>query len=925
MAEGRDDPAQEPRARPILSPDGASPDGLSDEAASPERAPALAPGTAIHRYVIESEIGSGAMGTVYAARDRDLDRRVALKLLRHPRRGGTQGQRLLREAKALARLSHPNVVAVYDAGSHGSELYLVMELVDGQTLRSWLSEAPRTWQEVLDVMRRAGEGLAAAHVAGMVHRDFKPDNVLLDRAGRVRVGDFGVALLGDVERADVPSPSPADATTLTSTGLAVGTPAYMAPEQYEASAPVDARADQFAFCVALYEGIHGQRPFGGNTASELAGRIERGAIDPPPRGGEPAWLRKAILRGLARDPDRRYPSMDALLAALARDPARRRRRWIAAGVGAALLAVLVSGAVRLRAAERPAPCQGAAARLAGVWDPARKAAVAAAFRATGSALAGEALSRVDRALDQRARDWVSLHRSSCEATRLRHLQPESTLDLAMQCLDRRLTEMRALTDALAAADGPVVTRAVQAVDGLAPLASCADPAALTAEVPLPEPSRKGAVDALRERLARLEALHLTGHYREALEPSKALAADARALGYRPIEAEALLLLGKLERQTDQLNPAETTFYDAIAAAKAGRAGTVEMESWLELVWLVGQDQMRYEDARRLARVARGALDRLPERERFEAALADWEGALLIDESVNMEAARPLLEHALALRQRVHGGDSLEVAATISHLADLALSQRDPARALQLYRRSRAISERALGPDHPDAYGSLAAEGIALGDLGQREEQLAAYRRGLELATRVYGPDSFDAAIYLADIGLVLNDDEQYAEARGYHERAKVIMERIYGTDHPNAARAYINLSTSLREMGEYKEALTLLERAAAIFEAHGESDHANLAVALINQGEAYLSMGDAGKARELAERGLELHRRASTPDQELAWGWFLLARALRAEDPAGVRPRELAERARVAFEASGDHAMAAKARSWLAAARAARR
>jgi eukaryotic-like serine/threonine-protein kinase len=911
----RDDPNLEPQTRPMVPEPEARPAIESPGIAllHEEPVPSLEPGTVVHRYVVEGEIGSGAMGTVYAARDGDLDRRVALKLLRDPRRGGSQGQRLLREAKALARLSHPNVVAVYDAGTHGNELFLAMELVDGQTLRSWLAE-PRTWREVLDVFREAGAGLAAAHAAGIIHRDFKPDNVLIDRSGRVRVGDFGVAQLAAIEREEGLRSSSSDAT-LTMTGTAVGTPAYMAPEQQDGSGAIDARADQFGFCVALYEGLYGRRPFAGDTVTEVADRIVRGEIVPPPRDrGEPVWLRRAIMRGLARAPGDRHPTMDALLRALSRDRGGR-RRWAVAG--AAALAAALAGGIALCGRSPEEPCRGGAARLAGVWNPGARRAIDAAFRASGSPLAASALDRVDRVLDRRAREWVTLRDASCAATHVRREQPEEALDLVMHCLDRRLGEMRALAGALASADSAAVTRAGKAVEALPPIESCADVAALSAEVPPPDPHLLGAVEALRERHAELRALHLTGRYREALEPARALAADARALAYRSFEAEALLLLGKLQYEMDELAGAEASYTDAIAAAKAGRSPSVEMESWLELLWLVGLDQARYGEARRLAQVARGTLVRVSKPERFEASLDDWEGALLVEESIDIESARPLLERALAVRKRLFGPDSLEVVSSVRHLADLALSLRKHEEALQLYRQARAVAERALGVEHPDAYGTLAAEGIALDELGRDEEAVASYRRGLELAIRVIGPESFEAAIYMADLGLMLADDKQYTEARRLQEQALAIIERIYGPDHTNTARACINLSGPLRDLGEHKQALALLERAAAIFERSGAPDLTNRAVAILGQGEVSLTMGDADKAHELAERGLALHRAANTPEVEHAWGWFLLAKTLRLRGDEG-KARPLAERARTAFEEMRDPKMIDEVDTWLA-------
>jgi eukaryotic-like serine/threonine-protein kinase len=280
------------------------------------------PGTAIQRYVVLQPIGAGAMATVYAAHDFVLDRRIALKLLHDPG-SANQRRRLLREARALARLSHPNVTAVYDAGDWADQIYVAMELVDGCSLRAWLRARRRGWREVVAVMRGAGAGLAAAHAAGVIHRDFKPDNLLVDRNDQARVGDFGVARIDDGDEADDRDLDDGDDAPRvetwdrTASGAAIGTPAYMAPEQRLGSRAIDARADQFSYCLTLWEALYGRRPFTG--AVQEGGDESRRALPSlaePPGRDVPAWLRRLVERGLAHDPDRRHSSMGALLLAL---------------------------------------------------------------------------------------------------------------------------------------------------------------------------------------------------------------------------------------------------------------------------------------------------------------------------------------------------------------------------------------------------------------------------------------------------------------------------------------------------------------------------------------------------------------------------------------------------------------------------------
>ncbi|MCB9751399.1 MAG: serine/threonine protein kinase [Myxococcales bacterium] len=342
-----------------------------------------APEVTVAGYTIRRRLGAGGMGVVYEAHDPRLDRDVAIKVLLPDTSDARAHARLEREARALAKLSHPNVVQVHEVGvSEGErgQTYIVMELVRGRPLSAWLDETSPTLRELLDAFIGAGRGLEAAHAAGIVHRDFKPDNVLMGDDGRARVVDFGIACQPEPDvtietavREDLSQEAAgtlletmetqlADGpvgTRLTRTRAWVGTIAYMSPEQFEYK-PVDARSDQFSFCVALHEALYGARPFPGKTVKQLVLSVVDGqVIDAPPGARVPAWLRAVVLRGLARDPARRYPDMGSLLAALADDPVRRRRRIAALSIGGVALAAASgrggAGAspTRARAARRP--------------------------------------------------------------------------------------------------------------------------------------------------------------------------------------------------------------------------------------------------------------------------------------------------------------------------------------------------------------------------------------------------------------------------------------------------------------------------------------------------------------------------------------------------------------------------------------------
>jgi serine/threonine protein kinase len=314
-------------AAPAVSPD---PLGATAESSLIMRSGTRQVGKQFGRYTIAERIGAGAMGVVYRADDPGLGRRVALKLLHKPDPSLTD--RLIREARSMAQVNHPNVVQVYDAGVSEGSTYIAMELVTGTSLRAW-QQAKHTVPEVIEKYIDAGRGLAAAHAAGVIHRDFKPDNVLVGSDERVRVTDFGLASARPSEDVGM---EVGEAIELTHSGMVLGTPAYMAPEQFTGG-NVDPRTDQFNFCVALYEALYGHRPFKGKTFDELGDAVCDGKVRPAPTGSRVSGaLRQIVLRGISVRPGDRYPTMDHLLEDLGRD---RSRAWRFAMTGALALAV----------------------------------------------------------------------------------------------------------------------------------------------------------------------------------------------------------------------------------------------------------------------------------------------------------------------------------------------------------------------------------------------------------------------------------------------------------------------------------------------------------------------------------------------------------------------------------------------------------
>ena len=417
----------------------------------------------IGRFTVLGRLGQGAMSVVYAAYDDELDRKVALKLLRPEGNDAQASARLRREAQAIARLSHPNVVPVYDVGVHDGELFIAMEFVRGTTLRTWL-ETKRPWPELRDVLLQAGRGLAAAHEAGIVHRDFKPENVMVGDDGRVRVLDFGVAALGESEAGRD------DAGMLrTRAGTLIGTPAYMAPEGL-ARQVVDARGDQFSFCVVAIEAATGHRPFDEDTVDALLKAIEAGA--PSTTGADlPPPLRSALLQGLAPEPRARHDSMAPILHALVpAAPGRWRGPTVASLLGAGFLV----GAWSLAGGDDR--CRTAEADLAAVWGPQVRDASATAL---GNAEPGVALStwtQAADALDEQAEHWLNARTAACETG---SINDETALQVAL-CFEWTLSDFEALVEPLRAGVGAAVAEVPARADALFDPRGCTDDTARTA-------------------------------------------------------------------------------------------------------------------------------------------------------------------------------------------------------------------------------------------------------------------------------------------------------------------------------------------------------------------------------------------------------------------------------------------------------------
>ncbi|HVZ75338.1 MAG TPA: serine/threonine-protein kinase [Polyangia bacterium] len=764
-------------------------------------APAIVRGGLVGRYIVLGLLGKGGMGVVYSAYDPELDRKVALKLLRvTTRRRGedfdAKRMRLLREAKAIARLSHPSVVVVYDVGTYEDQVFIAMELVDGLTIPRWIEAKKPKWREVLRVFVDAGEGIAAAHAADLIHRDLKPENFMVTSEGKVRVMDFGLARTIDRFNDDIPLEQTADGDgptlpgvrppeeRLTHEGNVVGTPAYMPPEQY--LGVTDERSDQFSFCVSLYEMIYGQHPFEARTPFGLTGNIQAGRVhDAPARTKVPLWLRKILLRGMRPRPEDRYASMSELLAALRKDPSVMRKYWLIAGTVFAAAGALAFGLQRATDAKR-AFCAAGPEKLSGAWElpgrvvggeGPRHAAVRQAFLATGKPYAPDAVRGVTKLLDDYATKWVGLYRDSCEATQVRGEQSAELLDLRTSCLNDRLGGLRALTDVFSTATGEVVEHAIDAAHALTPLDGCSDVKQLRSLIPPPDSAVKARVEQIRRELAQIKAVHDAGKYTAAVDRLKPVLREAQTLGYRPLEAEVLTRLGTIESELARFSEAETTLQQALNTSVGSHHDDLlpEISAWL--IWVTGY-QRRFAEADHWRQFADSTIERSGASQSITYAwLLNNVGVVYILEG-RLPEALEYCQKGKDLKEQLLGPNDPDVAIS---LGNISLALNNMGRLNEALERSTAslhILERAVGASHPKVAMELSNNAEVLLSLGRAGEALAEYRRALNIWQQEFGQEETQVAYGLTGSGRALIALGREDEAIEPLRRALSIRERL---------------------------------------------------------------------------------------------------------------------------------------------------
>ncbi len=815
----------------------------------------LEPGTRIGRYVVSKRLGRGAMGVVYVAADPELHRDVALKIIRHGA-GADDSERMLREAQTLARLAHPNVVAIHDVGRARGSVYFAMELVKGKSLREGLPETSIITNG-LDVLAQAGAGLVAAHQAGIIHRDFKPENVMVGDDRRVRVTDFGLAHAdGAVPDADASNLFSMGSVLVTKTGGIVGTPAYMAPELLRGGKASEL-SDQFAFGVTMFEVLTGTRPFAARSIEQLRAVVERG----PDRAGLercPKRLRPVLSRALESDPSARYPNMVALLADLALR-AQPRRTWISLASGFVLFALGFAALLMLRSYLNRDPCSESVAKIDAVWNDQRSKAIYRSFAGTGGE---DSATSVVRALDHWARNFRAEQRSACEATHVRHDQSPAVLDARTRCLDRKLAGFSALTETLANADSAIVRGAVEAVSDLPNPDECSEVESIAAMDPRPtDATRVRELDALGRELSALVAVAGTGRYRESLPRAKEIAEQTTKLGWRPLIADAELFVATLLRKTGEYEEAGKRARTALTAAEASHADRTAASAWLEVLAIDGErgEPLRVVENTSLASAALARIGDPPD---LRAALLGQVG-VAHTEIGDLYAAQRELDRALAMATELHGENELFVSRMLSALGNLARARGLYEMALVRHQKALTMDSELLGPRHPALavhYHNIAG---VLRLLRRHPAALESYKKALSIEESALGANHPSVALTENSIAILLIETNDVPGARHNLEAALAILEPRH---HPDRALVLSNLGIADASENQHRAAVGHFDEAIAVVVQSLGANHLRLAGILREKSKSERALGksdDADRDLQEARRIAGLHAKES--------------------------------------------------------------
>jgi len=859
--------------------------------------PPVAEPERIGRYELERRLGEGGMGTVYAAHDPQLDRKLAVKLL-HPElveRGGVE--RLLREGRALARLDHPCVVRVYDSGVAGDQLYIAMELVDGGTLATWLREAPRHWRDITAKFVAAGRGIAAAHHAGIIHRDVKPENVLLDRSGQPKVADFGLADPGGAAPAtgrattaaalpaatdDAPPPDIAGpAARITRRGAVLGTLRYMSPEQRRGQ-PVGPATDQYSLCAAL--------------ASAL--------FDTAPERVVPGWLRRAIARGCAADPAARFASIEQLIAAL--DPARRARRHrsaVLAGLGAlAATAAVVFGVIRSPDAVGAA-CDAATRDRARLWSPADRSAVQYALLATRVPYATASWTRVDTAVADYLKPLAEAEAETC-ARAPRSPDALAAFDDGLACLAERRAELSALVTRLRDVAPADVRIAVALVHDLPAIDDCRNPATLAAEhLARATPAAGVQRDAIARTMRAAREARAAGRFREAADQAARAVELARPAG-GVILVKALLARAESAMLVEGSAAREAAAREAATVAEAVHADGLRALALADLMGAMAREAGREREALAFAPLVEAAIARADRRAALTPLVEQARGMAQLRLG-QTEAAVDSLRRALASAQAALPPDDPRMPEYL-YPVGVALSMLGRDRdALAFHEQAYQVATAAWGTGHPNTARfaiNLATKHAALGDCPKALDELA---RARALLVDVLPPESPEHLQIAQAMGACYYMEHRHADALREYGARQTALERAGRTRSVEMAGSWVDLGDVQFDQKDYRAARASYERSVHGYEDVVGASDARLGLPLSRLGETELALDHRDRAIEVLERAVAIYRGANAPPFTIANAAFPLARALWDRPAMRDRARALARTARVGWADAG--------------------
>jgi len=772
----------------------------------------------IGRYLFRRILGSGGMGVVVAAHDPELDREVAIKLVVTGEGSNPDQDRALREAQVMAKLAHPNVVQVYEMLRLGPRTAIVMQLVEGEDLAAWQNREERSWRAIVDAYLQAARGLAAAHKAGIVHRDFKPTNVLVDRDGLVRVTDFGLARR---------------ATDGVDAELRLaGTPAYMAPEQHRGE-DVDARTDQWALGCSLYEALYGRRPYVAEDRATLAAEVVRGELPPEPSKTKvPRRLRAAIRRALATDPQDRFERIDDLADELAVAP--RRLHY---GIAAALsIAVLL--AITLFASRRgDAACEGLDAPMRATWTDPVRAQLRARLLAPEVGLPAATVEHALQGLDAYASAWSATRARVCKDGR-QGVTSAAGLDTHMRCLDHRLAEMAGVLDGLGSGSGATLRAASDAVTQLRPASTCSDAKDADA-VPL-NPAFRAEVDAAEAGLARALALVSLGQFENAVPLADRAAIVGEHAGSPALTAHALIVRGECEDRLAQHAASLATLQRAATAAAKAHDNAAIADALARQALVDGDHLGHRADALRTRPFVELALENAGQPDAERAAWLHFLAILLYDDHTHVDEAANDERESLAIRKRTLPPDHVYIYDSMETLANIEAARKHFAEARQLLDQVLAARIAARGPN--DGFVASVYNNIGVLELYNSDlpKALDALQHSVDISAKIGRPNrsaGFNLGITELELGRL--------DAAAKTFSASLAQDAERSVDSSGEAQAATFLATVWMMQGDYTRARPMLLRGVDVARRSGSP---SFATALSQAVRLAIHDGDRAKA-----------------------------------------------------------------------------